>query len=149
MFVWFETIVIAKRLYKRGLEKIIVIVNLECLLILDDDQTNTLLKWILKNTRTGAKAVSRAYYGTDSSIIIFLDDVNCTGEESHIAQCTHIGDWGVHNCGHNEDAGVNCTFGKFASGDPVLKHLDWVSIVSPSTPILACISKSRMIEDSG
>lgn len=65
------------------------------------------------NHRTNAKAVSRAYYGTDNSIIIFLDDVNCTGEESHIAQCTKIGDWGLHNCDHREDAGVNCTFGKY------------------------------------
>nr|XP_022327034.1 low-density lipoprotein receptor-related protein 4-like [Crassostrea virginica] len=60
--------------------------------------------------KTGAKAVPRAYYGTDNSIIIFLDDVNCTGEESHIAQCTKIGDWGLHDCSHREDAGVNCTF---------------------------------------
>lgn len=71
------------------------------------------------NHRTNAKAVSRAYYGTDNSIIIFLDDVNCTGEESHIAQCTKIGDWGLHNCDHREDAGVNCTFGKYKQNNMV------------------------------
>ena len=68
--------------------------------------------------RPGAKAVSRAYYGTDNSIIIFLDDVNCTGEESHIAQCTKIGDWGLHDCSHREDAGVNCTFGRYSNIPP-------------------------------
>ena len=71
--------------------------------------------------RTGAKAVSRAYYGTDNSIIIFLDDVNCTGEESHIAQCTKIGDWGLHDCSHREDAGVNCTFGRYSNIPPPQK----------------------------
>ncbi|KAJ8307548.1 hypothetical protein KUTeg_015632, partial [Tegillarca granosa] len=34
---------------------------------------------------------------------ILLDDVNCTGQEISIFQCTHTA-WGVHNCGHSEDA---------------------------------------------
>nr|XP_015213757.1 PREDICTED: macrophage receptor MARCO [Lepisosteus oculatus] len=38
---------------------------------------------------------------------IWLDDLKCTGTESSIFRCTSNG-MGVNNCGHSEDAGVNC-----------------------------------------
>ncbi|XP_037627947.1 deleted in malignant brain tumors 1 protein-like isoform X2 [Sebastes umbrosus] len=39
---------------------------------------------------------------------IWLDDVQCSGNELSIAGCAH-GGFGNHNCYHGEDAGVICT----------------------------------------
>ncbi|XP_030839384.1 deleted in malignant brain tumors 1 protein-like [Strongylocentrotus purpuratus] len=39
---------------------------------------------------------------------IFLDDVECEGSETHIAQCTH-GGYGIHNCDHSRDVGIICS----------------------------------------
>ena len=47
-----------------------------------------------------------AYYGQGSGQI-WLDNLNCNGNESTIAKCSHAG-WGMHDCGHIEDAGIQC-----------------------------------------
>ena len=48
-----------------------------------------------------------AYYGQGSGQI-WLDDVNCTGTELEIGDCSHDG-WGNHNCYNFEDVGVQCS----------------------------------------
>ena len=48
-----------------------------------------------------------AFYGQGSGEI-WLDDLNCVGTERSIVDCSH-GGWGIGNCNHSEDAGVNCT----------------------------------------
>ena len=56
----------------------------------------------------GAIAYQNARFGEGSGPI-FLDDVHCGGLESRLIECpaNRIGD---HNCGHFEDAGVQCFF---------------------------------------
>jgi len=38
---------------------------------------------------------------------IWLDNVQCVGNEKSIANCSH-GDWGINNCNHEEDVSVSC-----------------------------------------
>ena len=56
---------------------------------------------------TGAKMIKQsAFYGEGTGPIL-LDDVRCVGNESFIWECSHLGS-NAHNCGHHEDAGVEC-----------------------------------------
>ena len=59
----------------------------------------------------GHKEADRIYYrarefgqGTGQ---IWLDGLDCPSDASSILECRHEG-WGVHNCDHDEDAGVKC-----------------------------------------
>ncbi|XP_041455124.1 soluble scavenger receptor cysteine-rich domain-containing protein SSC5D-like isoform X1 [Lytechinus variegatus] len=65
-----------------------------------------------------AQAVKeRAYYGAaSSSVEIWLDNVDCTGNEGELRYCSSRG-WGVENCGHNEDVGIVCRYTTASEGD--------------------------------
>ncbi|KFW69264.1 Macrophage receptor MARCO, partial [Pygoscelis adeliae] len=52
------------------------------------------------------RAIS-AFTATAGTGQIWLDDVNCSGHESSIFDCPKPA-WGVNNCSHNEDAGLEC-----------------------------------------
>jgi len=49
------------------------------------------------------------------SQVIWLDDVQCNGTETSIADCQHSG-WGDHNCRHGEDVSVSCIIVRLVGG---------------------------------
>ncbi|XP_068111018.1 uncharacterized protein [Hyperolius riggenbachi] len=52
-------------------------------------------------------AIGNAFYGMSNGLI-WMDDVECSGNESNMTDCRHNG-WGSHNCIHDEDASVICS----------------------------------------
>ncbi|CAL8393814.1 unnamed protein product [Arctogadus glacialis] len=49
----------------------------------------------------------QAHFGQGAGPIL-LDDLGCNGQERTLGECKHAG-FGVTNCGHSEDAGVECS----------------------------------------
>jgi len=52
-------------------------------------------------------ALQTAHFGQGNGNI-WLDNVQCLGQESSLQSCSH-NEWGDHNCQHSEDASVICT----------------------------------------
>lgn len=56
-------------------------------------------------------SVPTAGFGSAPSFAhIWMDNVTCSGFEKSIDQCQFAG-WGVNDCVHREDAGVECSSG--------------------------------------
>ena len=58
-------------------------------------------------SQLASQARGSAYYGQGSGPI-WIDDVACSGNESHIYDCRHRG-WGNNDCTHRRDASVQCS----------------------------------------
>ena len=69
-----------------------------------DDKDATVVCRVLGYT--GGTALRKAKFGEGTGLIL-LDDVQCTGGEKSLFDCPHAG-IRVHNCRHDEDAGVRC-----------------------------------------
>ena len=54
-----------------------------------------------------AVALSNSPFGDGGVGPIWLDEVNCTGQEATLTECAS-NPFGVHNCVHFNDAGVDC-----------------------------------------
>ena len=55
-------------------------------------------------------AIGVGGFGQGSGLI-WLDSVTCTGNESTLASCGHLGTNVTRDCDHTEDAGVRCSGG--------------------------------------
>jgi len=77
--------------------------------VCDDDWDETDAGVVCREIGCGeaVEAVDSAHFGPGSGPI-WMDDVSCSGSESTLKNCGS-NRWGVHNCDHDEDAGVRCT----------------------------------------
>ncbi|KAL9961267.1 hypothetical protein ACROYT_G030176 [Oculina patagonica] len=76
--------------------------------VCDDDwdinDANVVCKQLGFPSASSAPQVAAYGQGSDP---IWMDNVNCQGGEALLFDCAHTG-WGIHNCGHHEDASVVC-----------------------------------------
>ena len=52
--------------------------------------------------------VEGSQFGSVSSRPIFLDQLDCTGNEESLSECDMYTQPGMHMCGHQHDVGVIC-----------------------------------------
>ena len=96
--------------YKEG--RVEINYNGEWGTVCDDGWDDTDAGVVCRQLGFGSSGISysSAYFGEGSGLI-WLDNIECTGNESILASCGHLGINITRNCSHNKDAGVSC-YGK-------------------------------------
>ncbi len=84
------------------------------------------------------QAVNMAQFGEGMDRIL-LDEVSCTGEESLLSECFDDDVYGVHDCTHDEDAGVACP----PDVDSTVTPSSYSSSVGSGQCKLVCLGYSR------
>ncbi|XP_012286653.1 uncharacterized protein LOC105703113 isoform X2 [Orussus abietinus] len=98
--------------------------------VCDDDFSNATATVICRSLGYGGVAIAKknGVFGPGEGPI-WLDEVFCYGNETQLYRCEH-NHWGLHNCDHEEDAGVICSPGDitvsklFGEGVPEVKEVD-------------------------
>ena len=77
--------------------------------VCDDGWDNTDAGVVCRQLGLGTSGISyrRAFFAQGSGPI-WLDNVDCIGNESTLASCGHLGVNIIRSCGHWEDVGVRC-----------------------------------------
>ena len=79
--------------------------------VCNDGWDNTDAEVVCRQLGFGFYSRSLAYFGQGSGPI-WLDNVKCTGNESALISCGHLGFSITRRCSHSEDVGVNCRGGQ-------------------------------------
>ena len=84
------------------------------------DQVDAMTACRLLGYGNGSRSIPtrRGYFGFED-VPVFLDEVNCLGNETGLLECASVAALGDHDCSNFLDAGVIC------AGETLTSHIAW------------------------